>query len=160
MPVNPIPESYHSVTPSIAAKDANAAIDFYTSNFGATEVMRMPGPGGKVMHAEIQIGDSRIMLADEFPKMGAQAPEHFGGSPQHLMIYTEDADAVFKKAIAAGSTEVRPLVDQFYGDRSGTLKDPFGHQWTIATHVEDVSEEELGKRMAAMGGSPCGEGAS
>jgi len=160
MSVNPIPEGYHSVTPYINVKNANAAIEFYAGNFGATEVMRLPGPGGKVMHAEIKIGDSHVMLADEFPEMGAQAPEHFGGSPQHLMIYTEDCDAMFQKAIAAGSTEVRPLADQFYGDRSGTLKDPFGHQWTIATHVEDVTEEEIAKRMADMCKPPNGEGAS
>jgi len=150
MPVQFQPEGYHSVTPYIIVEGANAAIEFYAANFGASEVMRIPGPEGKVMHAEIQIGDSRVMLADPCPEMGAESPVKFGGSPQHLMIYTEDCDAMFGKAVEAGSEVLRPLADQFYGDRSGTLKDPFGHQWTLATHVEDVSEEEIAKRMAAM----------
>ncbi len=144
------PEGYHSVTPYIIVEGANAAIEYDAANFGASEVLRIPGPGGKVMHAEIQIGDSRVMLADPCPEMGAEAPARFGGSPQHLMIYTEDCDAMFNQAVEAGSEVLRPLADQFYGDRSGTLKDPYGHQWTIATHVEDVSEEEVAKRMEAI----------
>jgi PhnB protein len=152
------PEGYHSVTPYIIVEGANAAIAFYAANFGASEVLRIPGPGGKVMHAEILIGDSRVMLADPCPEMGAEAPARFGGSPQHLMIYTADCNAMFDKAVEAGSEVLRPLADQFYGDRSGTLKDPFGHQWTIATHVEDVSDEEIARRMEAMmGGEGGGE---
>lgn len=161
MPVQFQPEGYHSITPYIIADGASAAIDFYKANFGATEVMRLPGPEGKVMHAEFQIGDSRIMIADPFPDMGALSPGHFGGSPQHLMIYTEDVDAMFNKAVEAGGEILRPLADMFYGDRMGTLKDPFGHQWSIATHTEDVSEEEMAKRMEAMkdqGGCGGGEG--
>ncbi len=154
------PEAYHSVTPYLIVEGAAAAIEFYQTLFGATEVMRIPGPDGKLMHVEIQIGDSRVMLADPCPDMGAMAPPHFGGSPQFLMIYTEDADRMFDGAVAAGSEVVRPMMDQFYGDRSGTLKDPFGHQWTLATHIEDVSEEELAKRLEAMMQQPggCGGG--
>ena len=150
MPVKPIPEGYHSVTPYLIVSNAARALEFYKDAFGATELMRMDQPGGKVGHAEIQIGDSRIMLADEFPEMGAKSPDSIGGSPVGLMIYVEDVDARFRQAIAAGAKELRPVQDQFYGDRSGTLVDPFGHQWTIGTHKEDVSDEEIKRRMAAM----------
>jgi PhnB protein len=150
MPVKPIPEGYHSVTPYLIISGAGKAIDFYKRAFGAQEVMRMADPSGKVGHAEIQIGDSKVMLADEFPEMGARGPQAFGGSPVGLCVYVEDVDTVFKRAIAAGAKEERPLQDQFYGDRSGTLIDPFGHKWTIATHIKDVSPEEMQQHMESM----------
>lgn len=150
----PIPEGYHSVTPYLIVKGAARALEFYKKAFNATELFRMEGPGGTVGHAEFQIGNSRMMLADEFPDMGARSPETIGGSPVGLCIYTEDVDALFKQALAAGGKQERPVVDQFYGDRSGTLRDPFGHQWTLATHKEDVSPEEMKRRMdKAMKGS-------
>jgi PhnB protein len=152
----PIPEGYHSVTPYLIIKGATEAIDFYKKAFGATELFRMPAPEGKIGHAEIKIGDSPIMLADEFPEMGYKSPQSLGGSPVSLMIYVADVDTVFKQAIAAGGKEQRPVKDQFYGDRSGTLEDPFGHVWHVATHKEDVSPEEMERRMkthtAASGG--------
>ncbi len=147
--MKPIPDGYHTATAYLIVKDAASALEFYRKVFGATELMRLPGPGGKVMHAEMQFGDSRIMLADEFPEMGARSPHAFGGSPVSMHLYVEDVDARFKKAIAAGATEKRPVKDQFYGDRSGTLVDPFGHVWTIATHKEDLSPEEVTKRFKA-----------
>jgi PhnB protein len=147
--VKPIPEGYHSVTPYLIVKGAARALEFYKKAFNATELFRMEGPGGTIGHAEFQIGNSRIMLADEFPDMGARSPETVGGSPVGLCIYTEDVDALFKQAVAAGGKQERPVVDQFYGDRSGTLRDPFGHQWTLATHKEDVPPEEMKRRMAA-----------
>lgn len=146
----PIPDGYHSVTPYLVVKGAAAAIDFYKKAFGATELFRMPMPGGVIGHAELQIGNSRIMLADECPEMGAVAPQP-PGSPVGLMIYCEDVDTVFNRAVSAGGKVMRPLQDQFYGDRSGTIIDPFGHKWTVATHKEDVPKEEMEKRMAAMG---------
>ncbi len=152
----PIPEGYHSVTPYLIIKGATEAIDFYKKAFGATELFRMPAPGGKIGHAEIKIGDSPIMLADESPEMGYKSPQSLGGSPISIMIYVTDVDTVFKQAIAAGGKEQRPVKDQFYGDRSGTLEDPFGHVWHVATHKEDVSPEEMERRMktytAASGG--------
>ena len=151
MAVQPIPPGYHSVTPYLIVDGAAQAIEFYKKAFDATELMRVPGAEGKVMHAEIKIGDSPVMLADECPDMGAKGPKAIGGSPSSLMIYVEDVDQVFRRTIEEGATEVRPLQNQFYGDRSGTLTDPFGHQWTVATHVEEVSEEELQRRMAAQG---------
>jgi len=150
MPVKPIPDPYHSITPFLYLQGAAAAIDFYQRAFGATELMRMPGPDGKVMHAEIMIGDSPIMLADESPEMGIRGPQALGGTSIGILLYVPDVDAVFQRAVSAGAKEVRPLVNQFYGDRSGTVEDPFGHQWTIATHVEDVSPEEMERRFAAM----------
>ncbi len=150
MAVKPIPDGYHSVTPYLIVDGAVRAIDFYKRVFGATELMRMPGPGGKVGHAEIKIGDSPIMLADEHPEMGFRGPRSLGGTPVTMLLYFKDADAVFGKAIAAGAMEMKPMQDQFYGDRSGTIMDPFGHIWTIATHVEDVSPEEMKRRMEAM----------
>ena len=149
MPVKPIPDGYHSVTPYLIVNGAAEAIDFYKRAFGATELMRLEMPGPKIGHAEIQIGNSRIMLADEFPEMDARGPQALGGSPVGLMIYVEDVDSRFKTALAAGAKELRPLQDQFYGDRSGTVVDPFGHKWTIATHKEDLSDEEIKRRMAA-----------
>ena len=149
MPVSPIPEGYHSVTPYLVIKNAAAAIEFYKKAFGAVELFRMPAPGSKIRHAEIKIGDSPVMLADEYPDMGFKGPESFGGTPVSLMIYVDDVDKIYPQAIAAGGKELRPLQNQFYGDRSGTLIDPFGHVWTIGTHVEDISEEELAKRAEA-----------
>jgi PhnB protein len=146
MAVKPIPEGYHTVTPYLIVKGAAQALEFYQKGLGATEVMRLAGPSGKVMHAEIKIGDSIVMLADEMPEMGAKSPQSIGGSPVGICLYVEDVDARFKQAIAAGAKEERPVKDQFYGDRSGTLRDPFGHQWTIATHKEDLTPEEIGKR--------------
>jgi PhnB protein len=130
---------------------ASDAIDFYKKAFGAVELMRMPTPDGRIGHAELKIGNSPIMIADESPEMGYSGPAALGGTPVSLMIYLEDVDTVFKNAITAGGTELKPLQDQFYGDRSGTLRDPFGHVWTVATHVEDVSEEEMEKRLKALG---------
>jgi PhnB protein len=142
------PDGYHTLTPYLFIDGAARALDYYQKAFGATEIMRMPGPDGRIAHAEIQIGDSRIMLADEHPEMDARGPTSIGGSPVNLMLYVEDVDAVFAAAIAAGGVETRPVKNQFYGDRSGCLTDPFGHSWTVATHVEDVPPEELDRRMA------------
>ena len=150
--VNPIPEGYHSVTPYLSIKGAAAAIDFYKEVFGATELFRMPGPEGKIGHAEIKIGNSPIMLADEYPDMEFLSPKTLGGTPVGLMIYVDDVDTMFKNAISGGAKELKPLQNQFYGDRSGTLKDPFGHVWTVATHVEDVAPEEMERRAAAAHG--------
>ena len=133
----PIPEGYHTATAYLIIKDAAQAIEFYKKAFGATEVMRFAQPDGKIGHAEIKIGDSHIMLADEFPEMGARSPQSIGGSPVSILLYVEDVDAQAKLAVAAGAKVVRPVKDQFYGDRSGSFEDPFGHQWHIATHVED-----------------------
>jgi PhnB protein len=144
--VKPVPEGHHSITPYLVVDGAAGAIAFYKKAFGATEVMRMPAPGGKVGHAEIEIGGSRIMLADEYPDMGARSPKAFGGSPVSLHLYVEDVDAVARQAVAAGAKERRPLKDQFYGDRSGTFEDPYGHVWHIATHKEDVPADELKRR--------------
>jgi PhnB protein len=150
MTVKAQPDGYHSITPYLVTHDGAAAIEFYKKAFGATELMRLPGPGGKLMHAEIKIGDSPIMLADEFPEMGIRSAKSFGGSPVSIMIYTEDVDSMFAQAIAAGGIEKKPLADQFYGDRSGTIEDPFGHSWTIASHTEDVSPEEINRRFQEM----------
>ena len=146
--VKPIPDGYHSVTPYLIIKGAADAIEFYKKAFGATELFRMDHEG-KVGHAEIKIGDSPIMLADESTEMGYKSPTTLGGTPVSIMIYVDDVDTIFKQAIAAGGEQQKAVQDQFYGDRSGTLKDPFGHVWHVATHVEDVSPEEMGKRMAA-----------
>lgn len=150
MAVKPIPDGYHSVTPYLIIRGAARALDFYTRAFGATEVVRMDGPGGTIGHAEVKIGDSMVMLADESPMADGKSPDALGGTAVQLMIYVDDVDTVFPQALAAGATETRPLKDQFYGDRSGSLKDPFGHCWTIATHKEDVAPDEMERRMAAM----------
>jgi PhnB protein len=149
MSVKPIPDGYHSVTPYLIVKGASAALDFYTRAFGAQVLFRMDQPDGRVGHAEFQIGDSRIMMADEFPEMGAKAPSTLGGSPVSLLIYTEDVDALFARAVAAGAKVTRPLENKFYGDRMGSLDDPFGHQWHLGTHVEDVDPAELERRAKA-----------
>jgi PhnB protein len=148
MTVKPIPAGYHSITPYLIVKGASRAIDFYKKAFGATEVMRFPGPGGTIAHAEIRIGDSHLMLADE--QGSYRGPEALGGSPVSLMIYVEDVDKTFEQAIRSGAKQARPVADQFYGDRSGNLVDPFGHVWTIATHKEDLSMEEIQRRMSAI----------
>jgi len=140
------PDGYHSVTPYLIVKGAADAIDFYRRAFAATELMRMPNPNGKIAHAEIRIGDSAIMLADEHPEMGHRSPLSLGGAGVSLMIYVERVDEVFKRAVASGAKELQPVKDQFYGDRSGTLQDPFGHQWTVATHVEDIAPDEMRRR--------------
>ena len=145
--VEPIPEGYPRVVPYLIVDGAAAAIDFYKSVLGASERMRMDGEGGKVGHAELEIGSSVIMLADEHPEMNARGPRSVGGTPVSLHVYVEDADRVFERAIEAGAKELRPVEDKFYGDRTGTFEDPFGHQWHVATHVEDVSPEEMSKRM-------------
>jgi PhnB protein len=150
--IKPIPEGYHTATPYLIVNDASRAIDFYKKAFGATELVRMPGPGGKIGHAEIKIGDSPIMLADEVPGMGFRSPESLGGSPISILLYVEDVDAVFSEAVAAGAKVQRAVADQFYGDRTGGVTDPFGHVWYIATHKEDVSPEEMKKRAAAAAG--------
>lgn len=150
MPASPIPAGYHSVTPYLIVSDGKKAIEFYKQAFGATEVLRLQSPDGKIGHAEVKIGDSHVMLADEFPEMGAKSPKSIGGTPVGLAVYVPDVDRVFAQAIAAGGKEERPVQDQFYGDRSGTLIDPFGHKWTIATHIEDVPQEEVERRFAAM----------
>ena len=149
--VNPIPDGYQRVTPYLIVDGASAAIDFYREVLGANERMRMPGPGDKVGHAEIEIGDSVIMLADEHPDMNAHGPKTVGGTPVTLHVYVEDADAVFERAVQAGAKALRPVEDQFYGDRLGEFEDPFGHRWSVATHVEDVTPEEMEKRRAAAG---------
>jgi PhnB protein len=150
MAAKPIPDGYHTATPYLIVQGAASAIDFYKNAFGATELMRLADPSGKVGHAEIKIGDSPIMLADEFPEMGIRGPQSFGGSPVSLCLYVEDVDARVGQAIAAGARVLRPLQDQFYGDRSATLTDPFGHTWTLATHKEDVSPEEIQRRFEAF----------
>lgn len=148
----PIPDGYHSVTPYLIVKGAAKAIEFYRQAFGATETFRMPQPDGRIGHAELKIGNSTIMLADEFPERNIRGPESLGGTPVMIHLYIEDVDTVAKRAVAAGAKEIRPIQNQFYGDRSGMFADPFGHQWNIATHVEDLSAEEIGKRAAAAAG--------
>jgi PhnB protein len=145
---DPIPEGYPRVTPYLIVHDGAAAIAFYESVLGATERLRMAGPDGKVGHAELAVGDSVIMLADEHPEIGARGPKSVGGTPVSLHVYVEDVDSVFERAIDAGAKAVRPVEDRFYGDRSGGFEDPFGHRWDVATHVEDVSAEEMDKRAA------------
>lgn len=150
MPAKYIPDGYHNATPYLIIKGAARAIDFYKQVFGATELMRFPGPGGAIGHAEIKIGDSPIMLADESPQMGYRSPQSIGGTPVSLMLYVQDVDKVVDRAVKAGAKLERPVTDQFYGDRNATIQDPFGHVWTIGTHKEDVSPEEMQRRAAAM----------
>ncbi len=151
--VKPVPEGYHNITPYLFVRSAASAIDFYKNIFGATEIMRMPGSNGKIMHAELRIGDSIVMLADENPQTGMMSPQTVGGFSVGMHLYLENVDQVVQKAVESGAKLLRPIKNQFYGDRSGSVLDPFGHMWSIATHVEDVSPEEMRKRMmtAAMG---------
>lgn len=149
MPVKPIPDGYPAVTPYLIVAGAARAIDFYKHAFGATETMRLDGPNG-LAHAEIRIGGSVVMLADESPEMGYKGPRSYGGTSVSLMLYVDAVDATFQRALDAGATQQRAVQDQFYGDRSGTLEDPFGHVWTLATHVEDVAPDEIDRRLAAM----------
>jgi PhnB protein len=150
MPAKPIPDGYHTVTAYLHIKGAAKALEFYKKAFSAVELFRMEGPDGRIGHAEIKIGDSPVMLADEHPEMGARGPLTLGGASASFLIYVPDVDARFQQAVAAGATVDRPVKDQFYGDRSGTVTDPFGHMWTIATHIEDVSHEEMNRRVEAM----------
>ena len=149
MTAKSIPNGYHTATPYLIVQNASAAIEFYKRAFGATELMRLPDPGGKIGHAEIKVGDSPIMLADEMPEMGFRSPQSIEGAGISLLLYVEDVDARFRQATDAGAKVLRPVQDQFYGDRSGTLEDPFGHVWTLATHTEDVSMEEINRRAEA-----------
>lgn len=154
--VNPIPEGVHTITPHLVAKNAGEAIEFYKRAFGAEEICRMPGPdGNSIMHAEMRIGDSMVFLCDEFPDMGARGPKSLGGSPVTMHMYVKDANAAFEQATKAGADVVMPLQDMFWGDRYGKLVDPFGHHWSIAQHIEDLTPEEMGKRAAAAFGD-CG----
>ena len=150
MTVRPIPDGYHAVTPYLIVKGAAQAIDFYKKVFGAVELVRFGGPGGKIGHAEIKLGESTVMLADEHPEMDALSPQTIGGSPVGILLYVPDVDAVFTKAVSAGAKSLQPVEDKFYGDRSGTLTDPFGHKWTVATHKEDVTPEEMQRRAKAF----------
>ena len=151
MPVKAIPDGYYSLTPYLVCKGAAKAIEFYANAFGAQEVVRMPGPNGQVMHAEVKIGDSMLMLSDENEERGNLSPDSVGGTAVSIMFYTDDVDAVFKRAVGLGATAEMPPTDMFWGDRMGNLVDPFGHKWAIATHKEDVAPDEMQKRMAAMG---------
>jgi PhnB protein len=157
MAVKPIPEGYHSVTPYLAVEDADKAIEFYKDAFGAEETVRMPGPDGKIAHAELQLGDSKIMLSDPFPQSNVRPPSERGGPTASVFLYVEDVDKAFEQATRAGATVVSPLEDMFWGDRFGTVTDPFGHVWSMATHKEDLSEQEIAERgkaaMAEMGAS-------
>jgi PhnB protein len=148
--VKPIPDGYHNVTPYLVIKGAAAAIDFYKKAFGAVEVMRMPQPDGRIGHAELKFGDSHVMLADEFPEMDVVSPKRLGNSPVGLLLYVDDVDKTVERAVALGATIKKPVANQFYGDRNGTIEDPFGHKWTVAVHVEDVTPEEMERRMAAV----------
>ena len=150
--VNPIPDGYPRVTPYLCIDGAGAAIDFYSKVFGSTERMRMPDPDGRIGHAELQFGDSLIMLADEYPEMGIRGPRAVGGTPVTLSVYVEDVDGVFDRAVELGAKALRQVEDQFYGDRSGQFEDPFGHRWSVATHVEDVPPDEMAKRAAEVAG--------
>jgi PhnB protein len=150
--VKPIPDDYPQVSPYLCVDGAAAAIDFYINIFGAKERMRMPQPDGTIGHAELQLGDSVIMLSDEFPGLDVVSPKRVGGVSSSLSVYVEDVDDVFARALKAGAKETRPLTNQFYGDRSGQFEDPFGHRWSVASHIEDVSPDEMAKRAAELGG--------
>ncbi|MGP4931398.1 VOC family protein [Pseudoalteromonas nigrifaciens] len=150
MAVSAIPKGYHSITPYLIINGAQQAIDFYCAAFDAQLVMQMPMPEGGIAHAEIKIGNSHIMISDMCPNAHFKSPTELGGTPVSIMLYVDDVDTVFAKTIALGAKEIRPVHDQFYGDRAGTLQDPFGHVWTIGTHKEDINEQELRKRMADL----------
>ena len=155
MATNPIPEGYHTLSPYLAVEDAARAIEYYKQAFGAKEAVRMPTPDGKVAHAELEVGDSRILLSDPFPQASTQPPAELGGTSASVFMYVEDVDAVVKRAVDAGATVTMEVADQFWGDRFGTITDPFGHVWSIATHVEDLTMEEIAERgraaMSSMG---------
>ena len=152
--VKPIPDGYPRVTPYLHVDGASKAIEFYRTVFGAKERMRLAAPGGRIGHAELEIGNSMIMLADEHPEMNIRGPKSVGGTPVTVLVYVEDVDRAFERALKAGAKELRPVQNQFYGDRSGQFEDPFGHQWNVATHVEDVPPDEMAKRAAkTMGGN-------
>ena len=146
MATRPVPDGYHTATPYLILDDATSALDFYKRAFGATELHRYDAPGGKIGHAEIKFGDSVIMMADAYPDMGYRSPKSYGGTPVSIMLYVENVDALFKRAVDAGAKVQRPVENQFYGDRTATIEDPFGHVWTIATHVEDLTHEEIMRR--------------
>ncbi len=146
----PVPDGYHTVTPYLVMTNAGKAIEFYKEAFGATENMRLATPDGKVMHAEIKIGDSPLMMCDECPESNALSPQTIGGTAVSIVLYVEDADAVVNRAVAAGAKLLMPVADQFWGDRCGTVSDPFGHKWTVATHKEDLTPEEIGKRAKEL----------
>ena len=148
--VKPIPDGYHSLTPYLIISGAQKALDFYAKVFGAQETFKMPGPDGKIGHAEMRIGDSMFMLADENPKMGHKSASTLGGSPVGILLYVDNVDETFKRAVDAGAQVERPIANQFYGDRTGGVKDPFGFSWYIATHIEDVSPEEMQRRAQEM----------
>jgi len=148
--VNAVPDGYNTITPNITVRDAAKAIDFYQKAFGAEEVMRMPGPGGKIMHAELRIGNSRFMLADEMPEMGNKGPASYGGTPTSFYVYVNNVDAAWKRAVGAGAKVLMPLEDMFWGDRTGRLEDPFGHPWVLAQHVKDLSMAEIKKGQDAF----------
>jgi len=150
MAAKPLPAGFHSVTPYLMVRGAARAIEFYKKAFGANEIMRLPDPGGNIAHAEIRIGDSVIMLADEAPERGNRAPPTVGGTPMYVALYVDDVDAVARQAVAGGAKLLIPVTDQFYGDRSGRLEDPFGHIWIVATHKEDMTPEEMQRRFEAM----------
>ena len=156
--VKPIPDGYHTVTPYLYVNGAEKAIEFYTKAFGAKERLRMPGPGGTIGHAELEIGDSVVMLAEESEMIGNRSPQTLGGTASSILLYVDDVDEMFKRAIDAGATELRPVEDQFYGDRTGGLLDPFGHEWSIGTHVEDVSGEEVARRSQELLEAAEGQG--
>lgn len=149
-PVKPVPEGFHTATPTLIVRNAADAIEFYKKVFDAEERMRMPSPDGKIMHAELKIGDSIIFLSDEFPNMGGKSPQTLGGHSGGVYLYVPDVDDVFQRAIAAGGKSSTPVTDMFWGDRHGNFTDPFGHSWGVSTHTEDVSEEEMGKRAEAF----------
>jgi PhnB protein len=152
--VKPIPDGYPRVTPYLHVDGASKAIDFYRTVFGAKERMRMAGPDGRIGHAELELGNSMIMVADEHPDMNIRGPKSIGGTPVTVLVYVEDVDRAFERALKAGAKELRPVENQFYGDRSGQFEDPFGHHWNVATHVEDVPPDEMAKRAAkVMGGN-------
>jgi PhnB protein len=150
MTVKAQPDGYHAVTPYLVVKDAAGAIDYYKKVFGAKELFRLSGPDGRIGHAELKIGDSVVMLADEAPQMGSLSPPTIGGSPVRLLIYVDDVDKIVPRAVAAGAKILRPVADQFYGDRAGDIEDPYGHRWHVATHKEDVSPDEMKRRAEAM----------
>jgi PhnB protein len=153
MAAKPVPDGYHTVSPYLAVEDAARAIDYYVKAFGAKEVVRMDAPGGKIGHAELEIGDSHVMLSDPFPQASTRPPKELGGTSASVFLYVEDVDAVVKQAVDAGATVTMEVADQFWGDRFGAITDPFGHVWSIATHVEDVAPEDMAKRAkAAMAG--------